>query len=326
MTAAGLRQAISVLLLAGVVTVATAQTRTEKRFDLESFEPLPENDVGEPRPSFHFKLLSEIPLPGPLSGGGPYLEGDRIAIAVEGGTVFASWNGSSEFLESPLSLDPVTGDGDGESPVSPDGKVRCRTIDSGWILAEKKCARCKRGWRKKWKLRASGSAFARPLVTDRRIFYGTTDNRVYCVKRGNGHRVWVSDVKGRVLRPLELVRVPVPPDPRYFTGIKAIALDLVLVVPDDGASMMALDARNGERVATFELPENETLIGGPLATPQGKVAVARQRYNAKEAALLFFDLEPPPEVQSPEEEVAYNGERSSDAGDDTAPSDRPTSD
>jgi outer membrane protein assembly factor BamB len=245
---------------------------------------------------------------------------------VEGGTVFASWNGSSEFLESPLSVDPGIGDGDEESSLSPDGKVRCRTIESGWILAEKKCARCKRGWRKKWRLRASGSAFARPLVTDRRIFYGTTDNRVYCVKRGNGHRVWVTDVEGRVLRPLELVRVPLPPDPRYIMGIKAVALDLVLVVPDDGASMMALDARNGERVATFELPENETLIGGPLATPHGKIAVARQRYNAQDAALLFFDLEPPPEVPGSEEGVAYNGERSSDAGDDTAPLGRPTSD
>lgn len=323
MTVPGLKQAISILLVAGLVTAAAAQSRKEQRFDLEYFEPLPDTDVAEPRPSFQFKLLSEIPLPGPLPGGGPYREGDRIAIAVDGGTVFASSNGSSEFLETPVPLDPLPGDG--ESSVSPDGRVRCRTIESGWILAEKKCTRCKKGWRKKWKLRAPGSAFARPLVTDRRIFYGTTDNRVYCVKRGNGHRVWVSDVDGRVLRPLELLRVPVPPDPRFVKGIKAVSLDLVLVVPDDGASMVALDARNGERVAAFELPENETLIGGPLATPHGKIAVARQRYNAKDAALLFFDLKPPPEVQSPEQALAYNGERSPDTGAETAPPDRPTS-
>ena len=69
-------------------------------------------------------------------------------------------------------------------------------------------------------------------------------------------------------------------------------MDLVLVVPDSGDSITALEGRAGVRVARHELPENESFSGRPL-THGAKVAVVRQRYDARDAALLLFELRPP---------------------------------
>ena len=92
-------------------------------------------------------------------------------------------------------------------------------------------------WRKKWKIRAPGSEFARPLITDKRIYYGATDNRVYGVKRRSGHRVWVTDVEGRAIRPLELLQVSAPPDVRFIGPRGSRTMDLVVVLPDSGRSI-----------------------------------------------------------------------------------------
>ena len=196
--------------------------------------------------------------------------------------------------------------------ISPDGKVRAVTRADGFIVAEKHCASCGKRWKKKWRIRAPGDEFARPVVTDRRVFYGTTDNRVFAVKRRNGHRVWAADIPGRVVRPLELVRVQAPPElvARGKSKGSSLWLDLILVVPASGRTLIALDARNGERVASFDLEEDEMLVGAPLAR-DGHVVVARQKYEANDAALLVFRLSPagpfPPEETAPAAEPQASG-------------------
>ena len=296
-------RALALLLGLALCGDAAAQTRADPRFDSADLEPAPEG-AEEFAPKLRFRLLEEIALPGPLGGQGPQSAGERVRIAVEGGTAVFSWGRDVEV--GPVETAETTEQDPGVG-LSPDGKLRCVPRPSGWIVAEKRCARCKKGWRRVWKVRAPGSEFARPVVTERRVFYGTTDNRVYSVKRRNGHRVWVAEVAGRVVRPLEAVRVEAPADYAAKSKSSSLWIDLILVVPANGRSMIALDARTGERVAVFDLPEDETLVGAPVSR-EGKVAVARQKYDAREAALLVFDLEPataaPPEAPAPSADPA----------------------
>jgi hypothetical protein len=88
----------------------------------------------------------------------------------------------------------------------------------------------------------------------------------------------------------------------------------LIVVPDDGAGMVALDSYNGTRVASLRLPEFESGFVSPaLVTPEFGVLVARQKYAPTDAVLMVYRLgipEPPPDT---DEQVAYNdGTPSSD--------------
>lgn len=292
-----------IAVLAIGLPLVVAQTGTsDKPFDMEELEPVPESEPGESKPQFRFNLIADVSLPGPLPGGGPSLVDDAIVIAVAGGLGVVSWDGTLELRHG----DDLQLAEDGDAAVfafSDDGKMRCSTLPDGWIKAEKRCGSCRKVWKKKWRVRAPGSQFARPLITDKRVYYGATDNQVYGVKRGNGHRVWATDVGGRVIRPLEVLRVSAPPDVRFIGPRGSRTMDLVLVVPDSGDSIIALEGRGGVRVARHELPENEAFVGSPL-TQGDRIAVVRQRYDASDTALLIFELTPPlppaPEDSFPE--------------------------
>jgi outer membrane protein assembly factor BamB len=174
--------------------------------------------------------------------------------------------------------------------LAPNGRARYALTDDGFLLAQKKCARCPAGWRRRWQLRVSGVGLAPPLVTEKRIFYGSLDNRVYGLKRRNGHRLWEIDLEGRVSRPLRQWRALA-----YGSDPEGAARDpsppLILVVPDDGGGIVALDARSGAKVAAFDLPEDGgTLVGAPLVTPDGGIVVARQKYTPADASLMVFRL------------------------------------
>jgi len=308
------RRLSGVLLLVVGLSVAFAQTgSSDKPFDMEELEPVPGADTDGAKPQFRFKLIAEVSLPGPLPGGEPYVVEDGIAIEVSGGLAVVSWDGTLE-LRGTSETRPADDEGQAEFAFSEDRKMRCSTIPAGWIKAEKYCDSCRKAWRKKWRVRAPGSEFARPLVTDKRVYYGATDNRVYGVKRRNGHRVWATDVGGRVIRPLELLRVTAPPDVRYIGKRGSRMMELVLVVPDSGDSIIALEGRGGTRVAGHALPENEAFVGRPL-TRDATVAVVRQRYDARDAALLLFELQPPmpsgpvaPDLASVEADSLGDGE------------------
>ena len=296
--------ALLFLFAATCIAPALAQTtRQDPRFDSTELEPAPDAPTEE-APQMRFDLLEAIELPGPLGPAGARGAGDRVQIEAADGTAVFSWG-------EDLTLTRVEGADDAAEDVpygiSPDGKVRAVPRPDGFIVAEKLCARCSKRWKKMWRLRAPGDEFARPVVTDRRVFYGTTDNRVFAVKRRNGHRVWAAEIPGRAVRPLEQVRVQVPPELalRGKTKKSSLWLDLILVVPASGRTLIALDSRNGERVASFDLEEDEMLVGAPLAR-QGRVVVARQKYDANDAALLVFRLAPTapvlPEESAPEPE------------------------
>jgi len=126
------------------------------------------------------------------------------------------------------------------------------------------------------------------VVADDRVYFGATDNRVYAVRRRNGHRLWDTDVGGRVVRsPVIWSYAPqdgtAEPEP----------LPLLLVVPGDGSSLVVLEALTGRRVTRWTLPENGGgLVGKPLPLDGQRIALARQKYQEDEASLLVLRLAP----------------------------------
>jgi hypothetical protein len=276
-----------------------AQSYQESSYHSPYLEAIPFDPPKPAVPNLSLRLLHDIPLPGPLPGSGAVLEGAEIEIDVAGGRMATGWSADSV----PRPIDPPT-DAPGPAEnwsIAPDGLFRCTVLPSGRILGQKRCFKCRKDWRKKWKLRVAGRGLPPPLVTENRVYYGAYDNRVYSVKRKNGHRVWESDIPNRVSRPLE----------RWLNRIDddGAELELILLIPDDRKTIIALDAETGTRVATFELsPDGGLLVGAPLVTDDGKIVVASQKYSAEEASLLVLGFAAPagkaPAVSEPRSESA----------------------
>jgi hypothetical protein len=217
--------------------------------------------------------------------------GNRIAIPVAGSVAVTGWEADAVPSLQPELASLLAGEANSTMWVeSADGKSRYRALPEGRIVAEKRCSRCKRGWRKKWKLRVAGSTVSPPLVASKRLYFGAMDNRLYSVKRRNGHRIWVADVESRLSRPL--VRWQLFGSVPGATSDE-LGFELILAVPDDRAEIQAWGAQNGSKVATFALADDGgQLIGVPLATPDGKIVVARQMYAPAEASLMVLQLAP----------------------------------
>jgi hypothetical protein len=120
---------------------------------------------------------------------------------------------------------------------------------------------------------------------------------VTCVRASNGHRLWAVDLGDRLSR--GLTAWP-------GNGDGSLGAEIVLVVPDDGASVIALDAYDGRRVASFELPATHHFASSALVASRDRIAIARKGYEDREAALVLFRLTrpAPPGPPSP---VPYNG-------------------
>jgi hypothetical protein len=307
------------ILLAGIVSVtfsadSAAQAYGQSPFDQEFLRVFAE-EPEEITPQLTFKLLNEIELPGPLPGGGPTLVDDRVAIPVAGFQALTDWAQNSRPEFSP----PLAAEPDSTEPIwveGPEGRRRYRTLPEGRLVAEKRCRRCDRGWRKLWKLRLPGSTLAPPLVTADRIYVGAMDNRIYCLKRRNGHRLWTADAESRLGRRLVFLTVDPPEEPEESEEsdeaeeIEGLAtagpeandlLELVLAVPDDRAEIQAWSAKTGKKIASFRLAKDEgKLIGVPLAIENSKIVVARQWYASSQASLMVLQMSAPKKA-SPKE-------------------------
>lgn len=284
---------IALLLCSLPATVARAQSAIGmEKYETSYLEPPTDAARGAAAPKMIFSLTAEIPLPGPLPEYGPRLVEERVRIPVAGGLAESGWAADSEVRVSPvegIEKDPR----DARSllwALAPNGKARYALTEDGILLAQKRCKSCAVGWRQRWRLRVAGVGLAPPLVTDKRIFYGALDNRVYGLKRRNGHRVWAADLDGRVSRSLRLWQPPAGeagPDGEA----EETPPSLILVVPDDGSGIVALDARSGAKVASYDLPDDGgELIGVPVVTPDGGIVVARQKYTPTDASLMVFNL------------------------------------
>jgi hypothetical protein len=285
--------ALAFLLALAAGTPAAGQTSSNGTQGERSpyLEPLDDTGAGEAGPQIGFHLAAEIALPGPLPGPGPWLHDGKINMPVAGGIAVTEWSAGSEVLLAP-EAGPEQDAGGPIWSVAPDGRIRVAMIEGNRLLAQKKCKRCRTGWKRKWRLRVSGTVSAPPLVTNNRVYYGALDNRVYCVKRKNGHRIWETDVHGRASRRLRHWRGTVSRlELTEATPWEGTPLEVILAVPENGAGVSALDAGTGVKVASFTLPEDEGwLVGAPLLTPDGKIVIARQKYAPGDASLLVFHI------------------------------------
>jgi hypothetical protein len=233
------------------------------------------------------------------------LDGAEIALPVSGG------EGRVRLVPEPtLRVVPVEGfasgsfaAGDPSWVLSEDGLFRFRSLPEGRIEAEKLSEKTEQ-WREAWSYRVGGAVLAAPVLDGNRLFFGSIDNQVYAVRADNGHRLWSVDVGARLSRPVALWHGVLQPNAE---GEPPREYSLLIVVPDDGAGMVALDSYNGTRVASLRLPEFESGFVSPaLVTPEFGVLVARQKYAPTDAVLMVYRLgipEPPPDT---DEQVAYN--------------------
>ena len=300
-----------VLLTAAVEGTPGQQTFEDSPFDqrfLQSSVRAPGAPSGAP---LGFHVLRSISLPGPLPGAGPRVVEDRIEIPVSGGLAVASWKTATPVEVNAEASLPGPRPEWGQDPL---GRYRARALASGWILVQKQCRRCDVGWRRAWKLRAVASLQTAPLVTSRSVYFGAMDNRVYGLKRRNGHRLWATDVGERVSKPLvfwagRIAAAPEPPpadaatsngNPAKTAAVEPAKneprggaseereIELLLVLPDVGNEMLALDSSSGRKLATYKA--DGKLTGVPTIAPDGSILVAVQKYKADEASLVVLEL------------------------------------
>lgn len=258
----------------------------------EGFEQLPPTAAREaepPPPALVFERVARVDLDGPLFGTAPrWLEG-RVLVHVAAGLLaveLAAEPSVSDWNEAPASTsDPR------RWVESPSGKRRFRTGSAGKLVAERRCRRCRDGWKRIWKLRIPGSTPAAPLVLEKQVCIGTLGNQIYCVKPRSGYRLWTGDLDDRLSG--ELVGLPAPgDDPDAW---------IILSLPDRGRELIAYDAAGGNELARLPFGEQERLVGGVLVAPDGRVVVTRQGYSAGDAQLLAYRLRI---VEAQEEPVA----------------------
>lgn len=244
-----------------------------------------------PGPLLVFERLGEVALPGPLSADAGFVMDGMVVIPVEGG-----WARMAPEINATPSIVPA-GDAKpaAEWVVASNGKRRFRTTQEGLVESEKRRGAAKK-WRKSWRLVAPNSIFAPPVLAGARLCYAGLDDRVMCLRAKNGHRLWAVDLGDRLSRGLTCWPA---------CGDRAEDTEILLAVPDDGATVIALDAYDGRKVATFELPPTHHFASSALVVSPDRIALSRKGYDDHEAALLLLRLTPPPpaEKQAP---VPYN--------------------
>jgi hypothetical protein len=244
-----------------------------------------------PGPLFVFERVGEIALPGPLAARSGWIADGLVVIPVESGLAKVrpepGATPSVSELAEPL---PET-----EWVESPGGTRRYRTTPEGLVEAQHRKRPGSR-WHKSWRIVAPNSILAPPILLGPRLCYTGLDDCVTCVRASNGHRLWAVDLGDRLSRALSCW--PSCTD-RPVDG------SILLAVPDDGASVIALDAYDGRRIASFELPAHGRFASTALVVSGGRIAIARKGYDDKEAALVLLRLAPPP-PPAPAGAVPYN--------------------
>lgn len=283
----------------GVWVALTCSDATAQILSADPFENLPlaaEQGRGPAPPQLIFRLLAEIPLPGPLPGDGPRWTGDAIEIPVAGGIAVVPIEDGEGLRILPDTAGVEAAPAAENWVESAKLRMRFHADPSGVVRAERRCGRCSRGWKRKWQLRAAGVSSVAPLVVGKRVYFGSLDNRVLCVRARNGHRVWAVDVGGRVAQPLVSWTGP-PADAAVgatHSSSPAAPLGAVLAVLEEGSELLVLSDRDGARIARMKLVTGQgKIVSVPLTTPDGRLAVARQNYAETDAALLLLRLVPP---------------------------------
>lgn len=245
----------------------------------------------KPGPVLIFERLGEVALPGPLSSAPGFVAEGTVVIPVESG-----WAKVAPEADATPSVVPAGERADeSEWVLTGNGKRRFRTTQEGLVEAQKRRHEGKK-WRKSWTVVAPNSIFAKPVLAGLRLCYAGLDDRVTCVRAKNGHRLWAVDLGDRLSRGLSCWPA---------CGDHPGDGEILLAVPDDGATVIALDAYDGRKVATFELPPTHHFASPALVVTKERIALSRKGYDDREAALVLLRLIPPPPTEK-HAPVPYN--------------------
>lgn len=261
--------------------------------------PLPTRKGPVP-PKLAVERLGEVSLPGPLKPGALRVSSGTIVVSLRDGVAVVPGDpaAAAEVRERDEAIDTTE---QTEWVVSPGGGWRFRAEPSGRIVAEKRRSESSR-WRRAWRLRVAGGTPSPPLLVGRRLLFASLDDQVYCVRADNGHRIWATDLGERVSRTPILWRDHVGGEDRLAD------LDLLLVVPDGGGALVALDAYDGRTLARLSLPRTEGwFVSPPVVLENRDLAIARQGYDPSDAGLAFYGLRPAdPTPPDPPNSDRYN--------------------
>ena len=259
--------------------------------------PLPERSG--PAPKLRFELDREIELTGPIARPEAWAENDAVIVPLASGA--ARVDVKTDAPPQSVNPEPPVHDPEGPWVVNATGTRRYRATAEGIVEAQKRRKEGKR-WKRSWKIVAPNATPAPPILMGPRLCYAGLDDRVTCVKASNGHRLWTMDLGDRLSRPI--ARWPSASAARVAsdTGDRTIEGEILLAVPDNGASMIALDAYDGRRLATYDLPPAARLVSGPLVFSDDGIVAVREAFDKREVAVLVLRLvhnEPPPTPTAP---------------------------
>jgi hypothetical protein len=300
------RTALTIVVILATLPGAFGQLATPQTVYPDHYPPALPDRKGPPPPKLRFERVSSVPLPGPLPAAPLALREHAVVVAVAGG-----W--ASVALDDPtptLGATPPTPPDPRAWVLADDGKQRYRVSDDGRVLLSETASRFARdGWSHAWKIRVASTIAAAPLVVGRRLCFATAGDEVVCLRGDNGHRLWSADVGSRVTRPLELWRGTLPIWNRRTNRVTQEALEVLIAVPDRGDAVLALDAWNGDVLATETLTAAEGwLVTGAKVVGPADVAIARQGYADEDGALLLYRLASPEQRPGPDAnpDVSYN--------------------
>lgn len=271
--------------------------------------PLPEREGPGP-PTLVLEWIGEVPFPGPARPGELRVEGGRVVVA----------NGDRLFSIEPIPGGSVERAGVVPGPAAerepewvyaPDREMRFAAIPERGVVAEVRRGGASERWNRAWRLRRVGSVPFPPLLLGDRLFFASSDDRIYAVRAKNGHRLWATDVGDRLSRELSLWEATVPRFGRGKEPDREVTIHLLLAVPDGGAALLVLDVHDGRIVARGTIPEGKgRLVSAPLVLEAGKIAAVRQGFALEDAALGLFRIASPAATPGPDASgkgVPYNG-------------------
>ncbi|HJQ99263.1 MAG TPA: hypothetical protein VJ826_13200 [Candidatus Polarisedimenticolaceae bacterium] len=247
--------------------------------------PIPER-LG-PAPSLKFELAREIPLTGPIASPEAWAEGDAVLVPLGSGAARVDPSAAAP-PQNGVSAEPPP-DPSGAWIVSAEGTRRFRATAQGVIEAQKKRKNGTK-WKRSWHIVAPNATPAPPILLGPRLCYAGLDDRVTCVKASNGHRLWTTDLGDRLSRPIARWPSASPARVAPGNGDRTIEGEILLAVPDNGASMIALDAYDGRRIATYDLPSEERLVSGPLVFADDGIVAVREAFDKTQVAVLVLRL------------------------------------
>jgi hypothetical protein len=306
---------MSVVLLAGCVAggavPAFAQVVYSESYPDNYPPPLPARQGPQP-PPIVLEWEGETAVRGPLLPGPLGFENGEVLVPTADGVVGVSVDGDQAAEPRGDAAPPAARDLF-DWVLAGDGRHRARALPDGGLAVEKRRKEGAR-WRRAWRLPTSSPLSSPPIPLDRRLVYATAEGSVIAVRLSNGHRLWATDLGERLSRAAEVWSASLPTSDGSAPGPAAL-VSLLLVVPDSGVALLAVDVYDGRVLARGGVPEGKgRLVSPPLLLRDGRIVVARQGYALEDAGLGFFRvrLSPREPAAGAKEPVPYNDPEASE--------------